>query len=127
MQNTLPGNGTDGHADSVDRKQPCPIKLPLKVADTPEQRLMAAVLVNAINYYVRYAQASDPTQRWLHHDAARWIGNRDTAWPYSFENICSALGLDAATFRRQLRARRFGREKSGHRSPGAAGTGRCAA
>jgi hypothetical protein len=127
MQSTIPGNGIGEHGGSVDRKETCPIKLPRKVADTPEQRLMAAVLLNAINYYVRYAHAPNPSQRWLHDDAARWIGKRDTAWPYSFENICSALGLDAATFRRQLRARRFGREKSDHRSLGAGGTGRCAA
>jgi hypothetical protein len=127
MKNTIPSNEIGGHADSIDRKQGCPIKLPLGVARTPEQRLMAAVLLNAINYYVRYAQAVNPRRRWLHADAARWIGNRDTTWPFSFENICAVLHLDAPTLRRQLRATQLGRENGAHQALSATGPGRCAA
>ena len=30
--------------------------------------------------------------------------SQETAWPFSFENICAALGLDADTLRRRLRS-----------------------
>jgi hypothetical protein len=99
-----------------------------EVAHTPEQHLMAAVLQDAISCYIRHVGPSDRSHRRLHDDAARWIGNRDTEWPYSFENICSVLGLDAATIRRELRVRCFGRERGDQQlAPGAAGLRRCAA
>src|SRR5262249_59217087 len=34
--------------------------------------------------------------------ARRWLASRDVLWPFSFENICLALDLDAPTLRRRL-------------------------
>jgi len=128
MQKTIPSNGMDGHGRVADSKPVSPIGFALsEVVETPGQRLMAAVLWDAINCYVSHAQTRDASQRRLHHAAARWIGNGDIEWPYSFENICTALGLDAATIRRQLRARCLGKEGNGARAPGAPGVPRCAA
>lgn len=50
---------------------------------TPEQRLMAAVLADAI----RLERRGDP-------EAAEWIWLGDPGWTYSFVNVCEALRLD---------------------------------
>jgi hypothetical protein len=125
MQDAMRRPAINGARHTVERRYPCAVTMSLEVADTPEQRLMAAVLLDAIHCYRRHASSSDRTQRRLHRDAARWIGNRDTAWPYSFENVCSTLGLDASTIRRRLQARAFGMERSHQLGVGA--LGRCAA
>jgi hypothetical protein len=126
MQHAMRSPAIDGPRRTVERRYPCAVTMSLEVADTPEQRLMAAVLLDAIHCYRRHASSPDRTQRRLHNDAARWIGNRDTAWPYSFENVCSTLGLDASTIRRRLRARSFGMERRAGQ-PGLGALGRCAA
>ena len=35
--------------------------------------------------------------------AREWIDTHDREWPFSFESICDALGLDADALRRRLR------------------------
>jgi len=37
--------------------------------------------------------------------ALDYLENRDRSWPYSFDNICEAIGLDAEGIRRVLRQR----------------------
>ena len=98
-----------------------------EVAETPEQRLMAAILWDAINCYVRNVQAHDKKQRRLHCEAARWIGSVDPGWPFSFESICLALGLDADTIRRQLRTRCCVKDAGDGGTATAPGLARCAA
>jgi hypothetical protein len=63
---------------------------------------MAAVLADAVNCYVRYAAAQRPSQRTLHRQAAVWLWSGDTEWPYSFENVCAALGLSMAALRQRV-------------------------
>lgn len=72
----------------------------------PERRLMLAVLESAIaDWLVRR-----DTQAAVRHDARvtveedlpGWFASTDRRWPYSFENICAALGLDAGGIRRRL-------------------------
>lgn len=36
-------------------------------------------------------------------DAEQWINARNADWPFSFENICAVLNLDAAALREGLR------------------------
>src|SRR5262249_14598525 len=38
---------------------------------------------------------------------AGWFASTDRRWPYSFENICAALGLDARGIRRRLGVARY--------------------
>ena len=67
-----------------------------------EHRLMLAVLRDAIECYQKYAHAREPRGRTLFADAALWIDSSDPEWPFSYENICEALGLDPAYVRRGL-------------------------
>lgn len=36
--------------------------------------------------------------------ALEWVASTDRAWPYSFENLCDALEMDAGDVRRELTA-----------------------
>lgn len=69
----------------------------------PEQRLMIAVLRDAIDCLERYRCATDTRGRRLFKEATRWFLADETDWPYSFECICEVLGLDANAVRQRLR------------------------
>lgn len=75
-------------------------------ADCPEIRLMLAVMENGIATYLRYAaEAKSPAKRRarrLFGEAKAWVESSDISWPYSFENLCVALGFDAGQLRRGL-------------------------
>ena len=60
-----------------------------------EEKLMFAVLSDAIECFQRYADAKTGRSRTLFREAEAWITSRDLAWPYSFENICDVLNLSA--------------------------------
>lgn len=68
---------------------------------------MAAVLQAVVEDYRgtvsrRAAGHSEPTDlRGVHH-AIAYVANTDRAWPFSFENLCEALGMDAGCLRREL-------------------------
>jgi hypothetical protein len=72
----------------------------------PPRRLMAAVLQTVVDDYRGSAY-----RRGAHHQApdvrgARralaYMENTDRTWPFSFENLCDALDIDACGFRREL-------------------------
>jgi hypothetical protein len=69
---------------------------------TPQQKLMLAVLTDAIDCFRQYGAASDGRSERLFQEARDWIFERDSDWPFSFENICDTLGLDAGYIRRGL-------------------------
>lgn len=75
-------------------------------ADCPEIRLMLAVMENGIATYLRYAaEAQIPAKRRarrLFGEAKAWVESSDTSWPYSFENLCTALGFDPGQLRKGL-------------------------
>lgn len=60
----------------------------------PEEKLMFAVLTDAIECFQKYYGANAPRRRRLFTEAEAWISKRDYAWPYSFENICETLNID---------------------------------
>ena len=68
----------------------------------PEQRLMIAVVQDAINCIEKYRFATDHRGRRLFREVTQWLGAKATGWPYSFESICEVLGLDANAVRRRL-------------------------
>ena len=72
----------------------------------PERRLMLAVLESAISdWLVRrgtQVAARHDLRVAVDEDLASWFASTDRRWPYSFENICAALGLDAGGVRRRL-------------------------
>ena len=55
---------------------------------------MLAVLQDAIECFQQYAGARDGKHERLFLQAQEWILERDSDWPFSFENICETLHLD---------------------------------
>ena len=69
-----------------------------------EKRLMAAVLADAVDVYMKQAFAADSKARNLFLDAEAWLfGDEPGPWFFSFHNICDMLGLEAEYIRRGLR------------------------
>jgi hypothetical protein len=65
----------------------------------PEQRLMFAVLSDAVECFQRYAAAKNPEHRKLYRDAEAWINSENSRWPCSFESICEVLEIDPTYLR----------------------------
>lgn len=67
-----------------------------------EERLILAVLEDAVNCFQHHAFACEPRLRRLHKDARDWIYSNNRTWPFSFENICHTLGIAPAYLREGL-------------------------
>ena len=65
----------------------------------PEKRLMLAVMEDAIATFQKSAPAITRRQRRLLKETEDWIGSGDSSWPFSFENICAALDIEAEYLR----------------------------
>jgi hypothetical protein len=67
--------------------------------------LMSAVLEEAILCLSRrpphVGRSRRPTGQ-LALQAERWVRSRDLRWPFSFENVCAALGLESGRMRTAL-------------------------
>jgi hypothetical protein len=61
----------------------------------PEKRLMLAVMEDAITTFQKSVHGATRRQRRLLKETEEWIGSTDTSWPFSFENICAALDIEA--------------------------------
>jgi len=70
---------------------------------TGEQRLMLALLTDAINVYQKGVLSQITRARRLYVDAERWIlaDGDNTGW-LSFGTVCEALGINAALLRRRI-------------------------
>ena len=68
-----------------------------------EVRLMLAVLEDAIDCYQRYARSKIAQQREEFENAQQWIESDETEWVFSFESICTVLGIDPNYIRDGLR------------------------
>jgi hypothetical protein len=68
----------------------------------PEYYLVIAMLQDAIECFQKYHFATDENGRELFEDAREWITSEDQKWPFSFENICAILKLDAGYLRNGL-------------------------
>lgn len=66
----------------------------------PHKRLMAAVLHAVIDDCRGGGRGAigDGSAR----KAVAYVASTDRTWPFSFENLCDALELDAAALRREL-------------------------
>lgn len=70
---------------------------------TGEAALMRAVLEDACNCFVKpFVEDGQRAQR-LAEEAEAWFFSQDECWPFSFINVCTALGLDPEYVRRGLR------------------------
>jgi hypothetical protein len=84
-----------------------PTQAPQRIAELagPQRRLMMAVLMTALHDCLTVVAIGDDMRRRARRQALDFLESRDRSWPYSFENICDATGLDAAGIRRTLRRR----------------------
>jgi len=69
----------------------------------PEIRLMTMILEDAVNCFQRFAGAESNPDLGEFRDAERWLFGGEKDWIFSFENICSSLGLDPQYIRAGLR------------------------
>jgi hypothetical protein len=68
-----------------------------------EQRLMLALLADALNVYQKGAVSRLTRMRRLYVDAERWIlSERDDGDALSFNTVCDALGINPALLRRRI-------------------------
>ena len=80
---------------------------PARRTAEPYRRLMAAVLQTVLDdcrgsAHRRRAGRGPSTNVQAARHAIAYVVSTDRAWPFSFENICEALGLDADRLRREL-------------------------
>ncbi len=69
-----------------------------------EKRLMAAVLADAVDCYMKQAFSSDPRGQQLFRDAEAWLFPEEPSrWFFSFVNICDVLGLEPDYLQHGLR------------------------
>ena len=68
----------------------------------PEQRLMIAVLHDALDCLKKYRFAATDRDRQIFNEAKQWFLTQEATWPYSFECICGVLDLDSNAIRERL-------------------------
>ena len=73
----------------------------------PQRRLMMAVLQTVIDdvhgsAHRRAAGHEGPADRREVERARAYIASTDRSWPFSFENVCEAIGIDSGSLRRAL-------------------------
>ena len=69
----------------------------------PENRLMLAVLEEALVTFQRGLNSPVPERRKRFFEVDRWVCEKDSDWPFSFENICMTLRIDPDYIRAGLR------------------------
>lgn len=75
---------------------------PAALLSAGERSLMLAVLEDGIRCFQEFSRDSRLRPRRLARQAESWIESRDTSSPFSFENVCSFLDLDADRLRKTL-------------------------
>src|SRR5262245_33803946 len=73
----------------------------------PHRRLMAAVLRAVVEDCrggtgYRHAVGAGAIDARDVRNAIAYVASTDRSWPFSFENLCEALGVDAGNLRRAL-------------------------
>jgi hypothetical protein len=70
---------------------------------TGEQRLMLALLADAINVYQQGVISRNTRKRLLFVDAERWItAGVKSRHAFSFDTVCDALGINPGSLRRRM-------------------------
>ena len=73
-----------------------------QTGEQPEQRLMMAVLGEALFCFQKYHLAPDRDGQKIFAEAQGWLLDENEQWPFSFNNICAGLGISPSYLRRQL-------------------------
>lgn len=74
-------------------------------ADMPERKLFVAVLLSAIEDFRGGLRSPNHDTNSAFRKVEAWFFSRDDRWPFSFENVCAQLDLDADLIRARLSAR----------------------
>lgn len=69
---------------------------PRRRQPTPEQRLLAAVLEDAIRVWRRCGYRADRRSARLRAELLDWFLSEAVDWPCSFVDVCDHLGIDRA-------------------------------
>jgi hypothetical protein len=72
-----------------------------------ERALMFAVLVDALDTYVKTRNAKGHRKRAEFNEVDSWIRSRNTGSPFTFENICDSLRFNPDAIRFSLKSPRF--------------------
>jgi hypothetical protein len=67
-----------------------------------EQRLMLAVLTDAINIMGEYRVSPNHLKRDAFDEASAWVFGNGMTGPMSFDHVCDALGVNAEALRKKL-------------------------
>jgi hypothetical protein len=67
-----------------------------------ERRLLLAVLEDGIRTFLKNARATHGRALNLRREALSWLTIEDRTDVFAFENICEALGIDAARLRQRV-------------------------
>lgn len=73
------------------------------VAPSGEQRLMLAVLVDAINVLQSWKGSGSARKRRNFAEAAQWVNTPGTSHPFAFDSVCDALEIESELLRSRLR------------------------
>jgi hypothetical protein len=76
----------------------------------PEERLMFAVLTDAVECFQKYLSSNSPRCRASFTQAEVWIRSTESRWPYSFEHICQVLNISPSYLRLGLTRWRLAHE-----------------
>ena len=77
-----------------------------------EERLMLAVLSDAIEHFHKYAFSKNEKGRKLFQEAEEWFLEKDNGALFSFEYICETLQLDPSYIRRGLLSWKDAKDKA---------------
>jgi hypothetical protein len=73
---------------------------------TPERRLLAAVLLDAVQIIRRGPEYHEDREAVAtYQDAVAWIMAKRNAWPFCFVALCETLGLNADKVKAQILGR----------------------
>ena len=75
-----------------------------------EQRLLLAVLVDAINILQGWRETASVRKRNMFAEAQQWVVSPGESKPFCFERVCEGLGIDAERLRHQLSSLPCGRK-----------------
>ena len=67
-----------------------------------EERLMFAVLENAVECFQKHVLARKPSRKQLFQEAEEWFLDKENEALYSFENICDTFGFHPDHIRKGL-------------------------
>jgi hypothetical protein len=77
-----------------------------------ERALMVAVLLDALSIFYKTEAARDHRKRLEFHEVNIWIYGRYADNPFSFDNVCGAIGIDPEALRDSLRrGRRMAKQR----------------